>query len=141
MLKETFESLKPELQVYRADGRRELFDAPDVIIPDGDVPAPVRFMPEFDNLLLSHTNRTRVIAEEHRSRVYLPGLRVAATILVDGFVRGAWKVEKTKTATMLVIEPFFKLSRDERAALMEEGEKLIRFVESKSKSFEVRFAE
>lgn len=106
-----------------------------------DVPAPVRFLPEFDNLLLSHSNRTRVIADEHRSKVYLPGLRVAPTILVDGFVRGAWKIEKTKDAATLVIEPFDKLTRHDRAALVEEGESLIRLAEAKSKSFEVRFAE
>ena len=90
----------------------------------------MRFLPEFDNLLLSHSNRTRVIADEHRSKVYLPGLRVAATILVDGFVRGAWKIEKTKNAATLVIEPFAKLTKPERAALIEEGERLVRFVGS-----------
>jgi winged helix DNA-binding protein len=140
-LKETFEKLKPELQLYRAEGRRELFDAPGLVVPADDLPAPVRFLPEFDNLLLSHSNRTRVIADEHRSKVYLPGLRVAATILIDGFVRGVWKIEKTKNTATLAIEPFEKLTRHDRAALIEEGESLIRWAESKSKSFEVRIAQ
>ena len=140
-LKETFEKLRPELQSYRDEGRRELFDLPGMELPDEDVPAPVRFLPEFDNLLLSHSNRTRVVANEHRSKVYLPALRVAATILVDGFVRGAWKVEKTKTAATLLITPFEKLAKKDRTALTEEGEKLVRFIESQAKSFEVRFAE
>src|SRR5215831_7092929 len=70
---------------------------------------------------------------------YLPGLRVAATILVDGYVRGAWKIEKTKTAATLLIEPFDKLNKKDRAALTEEGERLVRFVEPKAKSFGVRF--
>ncbi|HKQ75003.1 MAG TPA: winged helix DNA-binding domain-containing protein [Blastocatellia bacterium] len=138
-LKEMFEKLKPELQTYRGEGRIELFDLPGVQIPAEDITAPVRFLPEYDNLLLSHSNRTRVIANEYRSKVYLPGLRVAATILVDGFVRGAWKIEKTKTAATLVIEPFDKLTKKDRAALIEEGERLVRFVEAKAKSFEVRF--
>jgi len=138
-LKETFEKLKPELQTYRSEGRSELFDLPDVSLPAEDVPAPVRFLPEYDNLLLSHSNRTRVVADEYRSKVYLPGLRVAATILVNGFVRGAWKIEKTKTAATLVIEPFDKLTKKDRAALIEEGERLVRFVEPQAKSFEVRF--
>ena len=137
-LKEPFEKLKPELKIYRAEGRREFFDAPDLAIPSGDVPAPVRFLPEFDNLLLSHSIRARVIADEHRSKVYLPGLRVAATILVDGFVRGVWKIDKTKNAAALLIEPFDKLTRDDRAALIEEGEQLIRWVEPEAKSFEVQ---
>lgn len=140
-LKDTFEKLRPELQVYRDEGRRELFDLPDMKLPAEDVPAPIRFLPEFDNLLLSHSNRTRVVADEYRSKVYLPALRVAATILVDGFVRGAWKVEKTKTAAVLVITPFEKLTKKDRAALTEEGERLVRFVEANAKSFEVRFDE
>jgi len=139
-LKETFEELRPDLQTYRDEGRRELFDVRKAPLPDGDVSAPVRFLPEFDNLLLAHANRTRVIADEYRSEVYLPGLRVAATILVDGFVRGAWKIEKTKNAATLLIEPFDKLTRQDRAALIEEGERLIRFVEEEAKSFEVRIA-
>jgi hypothetical protein len=138
-LKEIFEKLRPELQTYRDEGRRELFDLPEVSLPAEDVPAPVRFLPEYDNLLLSHSNRTRVVADEYRSRVYLPGLRVAATILLDGFVRGAWKVEKTKDRATLVIEPFDKLTKRDRTALGEEGERLLRFVEAKAKSFEVQF--
>jgi hypothetical protein len=138
-LKETFEKLRPELQTCRGEGRSELFDLPGLPLPAEDVPAPVRFLPEYDNLLLSHSNRTRVIADEYRSKVYLPGLRVAATILVDGFVRGAWKIEKTKTAATLVIEPFDKLTKKDRAALTEEGERLARFVEPQAKSFGVRF--
>ncbi len=140
-LKDTFEKLRPELQPYRDESRRELFDLPGVSLPDEDVPAPVRFLPEYDNLLLSHSNRTRVIADEYRKKVYLPGLRVAATILVDGFVRGVWKIEKIKTAAALVIEPFDKLTKKDHAALSEEGEQLIRFVEAQAKSFEVQCAE
>jgi hypothetical protein len=138
-LKDTFEKLKPKLKVYKDQGRRELFDLADVELPPEDKPAPVRFLPEFDNLLLSHSNRTRMVADEHRKRVYLPGLRVAATFLVDGFVRGAWKIEKGKNAA-LIIEPFEKLTKRDRADLIEEGEGLIRFVEPAAKTFEVRFA-
>lgn len=138
-LKDTFEQLRPKLQTYRDETRRELFDLPNLELPAEDTPAPVRFLPEYDNLLLSHNNRTRVIADEDRAKVYLPGLRVAATILIDGFVRGVWKVEKTKTAAALVIEPFAKLAKKERSALQEEGDRLLRFVEAKAKSYEVRF--
>jgi hypothetical protein len=138
-LKETFEKLRPELQSYRGEGRTELFDLPGLPLPSEDVPAPARFLPEYDNLLLSHSNRTRVIANEYRSKVYLPGLRVAATILVDGFVRGAWKIEKTKTAATLLIDPFDKLTKKDRAALTEEGELLVRFVEPDAKSFGLKF--
>lgn len=140
VLKAEFEKLKPELAVYRDEKRQELFDLPTVKLPGEDTPAPVRFLPEFDNLLLSHKKRSRVVPDEYRSKVYLPALRVAATILVDGFVRGAWKVEKTKTAATLLIEPFDKLTKQDRAALTEEGEQLIRFIEPEAKSFDLKFA-
>ncbi len=139
-LQETFEKLKPDLITYRDEGRRELFDLPNLSLPGGDLPAPARFLPEFDNLLLSHSNRRRVLADEYRSKVYLPGLRVAATILVDGFVRGMWKIEKTKNMATLEIVPFNKLIKQDRAALAEEGERLVRFIEADAKSYAVRFA-
>ena len=139
-LKAEFEKLKPELTVYLNEKRQELFDLPTISLPKEDAPAPVRFLPEFDNLLLSHKNRNRIVPDAYRSKVYLPALRVAATILVDGFVGGAWKVEKTKTAATLLIEPFAKLTKQDRAALTEEGEKLIRFIEPNAKSFDLKFA-
>ncbi|MEZ4668659.1 MAG: winged helix DNA-binding domain-containing protein [Anaerolineae bacterium] len=137
-LKEAVEALKPDLVVYPDDGRRELFDMPDAVIPAADTPAPPRFLPEFDNLLLSHSKRTRVIADEHRSKVYLPGLRVAATILIDGFVAGVWKATTAKKVATLTIEPFAPLPKVERQALIEEGERLVRFIEAEAKSYVVR---
>lgn len=138
-MKAVMEKLKPELVTYRDENKRELFDLPDMPIPNS--PAPERFLPEFDNLLLSHDKRTRVVADEYRKQVYLPGLRVAATILVDGVVRGAWKVEKTKTTATLTVTPFAPLTKQNRQALTGEGEKLIRFIELAAKNYEVRFVE
>ncbi|MHB8625955.1 MAG: winged helix DNA-binding domain-containing protein [Aggregatilineales bacterium] len=140
-LKDVVDKLKPELVTYRDEKGRELLDLPDIPLPAADTPAPERFLPEFDNLLLSHNKRTRIIADEHRSKVYLPALRVAATILVDGFVHGAWKIEKKKSVATLTIEPFAALTKQNRAALTEEGERLVRFVEPDAKTFEVRFVE
>jgi hypothetical protein len=140
-LKDVIDKLRPELKLYRDEQKHELFDLPDTPLPSPDVPAPVRFLPEYDNLLLSHAKRTRIIAEEHRSRVYLPGLRVRSTFLIDGFVRGAWKIEKARGAVTLNIEPFEKLTKQNRSALVEEAEQLVRFVENGAKTFEVRFVD
>jgi len=140
-LKETFEKLRPELDIYLDEGRRELFDLPGMVDPQEDTVAPPRFLPEFDNLLLSHSNRTRVIAVEHRSSVYLPALRVAATFLIDGFVKGTWKVENTKNSATLWMSPFGPLTRKDRLMLAEEAEKLVRFISPESKLFEVRTTE
>lgn len=143
-LKEVFEKLRSELQVYRDEGKRELFDLPEKIAPvspDVDTPVPVRFLPEYDNLLLSHSNRRRVLADMYRPKVYLPGLRVAATILVDGFVAGVWKTNVNKGDATLLIEPFNQLENPIKQALFEKGEDLLRFIETDAKSYQVQIIE
>ncbi len=140
-LKDAVEALRPELIVYRDEQNREIFDLPDMTLPDGATSVPIRFLPVYDNLLLSHTKRTRVVADSYRPKVYLPGLRVAATILVDGFVAGTWTTEKKKGIATLTIAPFDTLKPQHRAALSEEGERLIRFTEPDAKSYEIKFAE
>jgi hypothetical protein len=138
-LKERLEALRPALHVYRDSRGRELFDLPELPWPPPEAVAPVRFLPEFDNLLLGHERRTRIIADEHRKRVYLPGLRVAATFLVDGFVAGVWKVTRQKGAATLVLEPFGPLSAAEEDALVEEGGQLLRFVACDAGRHDVQF--
>ena len=128
-LRAAFEELRPELVTFRDERKRELFDLPEAPRPGEDTPAPVRFLPEFDNLVLAHDDRTRVIADEHRPKVVLKNLQVRATFLVDGFVAGAWKVERKKKAATLILEPFGKLAKKITAELEREGEALIRFLE------------
>ena len=139
-LEDAAEELKPELRVFRDEDGKELLDLPEAPRPPDDAPAPVRFVPDYDNLVLSHADRRRVISDEHRKFVFLSAARVRATFLVDGFVAGTWKVEKSRGAATLVIEPFESLPQDARDALIEEGESLVRFVESEARAFEVRFA-
>ena len=137
-LKDPIEKLKPELRSFRDEKGNELLDLPDAPLPPAEAPAPPRFVPEYDNLVLAHADRTRVIADEHRSRVFLSAARVRATFLLDGFVGGTWKIEKTKGTATLVIEPFEPLPEEARDALLEEGERLIRFVEDDAEAFEIR---
>ena len=92
-------------------------------------------------MLLSHSNRTRIVADEYRKQVYLPGLRVAPTFLVDGFVAGVWKIERKKGVATLTIEPFAALPKANRQALREEGEALVRFLESDANDYVVQFVE
>jgi hypothetical protein len=138
-LRGTFETLRPKLAAFRDERKRELFDLPDAPRPPEDVAAPVRFLPEFDNLVLSHEDRTRVLADEHRGRVFTKNLQVRATFLVDGFVAGTWKVERKKKVAVLVLEPFAALARKTRLALEEEGEALLRFVEEEAEGRELRW--
>jgi hypothetical protein len=139
-LKDRIRDLAPDLRVFRDEDGKELFDAPDAPLPPPNTPAPVRFVPDYDNLVLSHADRRRVISDEHRKFVFLSAGRVRATFLVDGFVAGTWKVKKSRGAATIVIEPFESLPQDACEALIEEGERLVRFVEGGARAFEVRFA-
>ena len=141
-LGEIFERLRPRLRTFRDEGGKELFDLPDAPRPDPDVPAPARYLPAFDNLILSHADRARVIADDYRKAIASKNGMVPATFLIGGFARGLWKMERTRGKAALSIEPFESLSRDERDALVEEGERLLRFAASGGAgTFEVRFAE
>jgi hypothetical protein len=123
-LREAAERLRPRLRSFRDEQGRELLDLPDAPRPDPATPAPVRFLPEYDNALVSHVDRTRVIADEHRERVFMRG-----TVLVDGFVRASWRVERRgRSAAAIAVEPLSPLTRAERADVEEERERLLAFM-------------
>jgi len=138
-LREVFESLRPSLVTFRDERKRELFDLPHAARPDEDTDVPVRFIPDFDNLVLSHDDRSRVMADAHRGRVTLKNLQVRATFLVDGMVAGTWKSERKRSAAVLVIEPFGGVPKRTKAALEEEGDALLAFLEKDAKDREVRW--
>jgi hypothetical protein len=117
------ERLRPQLVCFQDEAGRELFDLPEAPRPDPSTPAPVRFLPEYDNVLLSHADRTRIIAPEHRARVFTRG-----SLLVDGLVRGSWKVRVVRRVASLEIERFRPISRRDAAAVEREGARLLTFV-------------
>jgi hypothetical protein len=127
-----------DLERFEDDQGRTLFDLPDAPRPDADVPAPVRFLPEFDNLVLAHADRTRLLDDEHRPLVVTKNLRVKATFLVDGRVAGTWKSARKGKKASLALEPFGKLRKKDIKALTAEGEQLLRLVEQEAASFDVR---
>jgi hypothetical protein len=139
-LRDVFEALRSLLVTFRDERKRELFDLPNAPRPDEDVLAPARFVPDFDNLVLSHDDRTRIVADDHRSRVTLKNLQVRATFLVDGMVAGTWKSERKRKTAVLVIEPFGAVAKRVRAALDEEGERLLAFLEEDATEREIRWA-
>jgi hypothetical protein len=142
-LREVFERLRSRLLVFRDERGNELFDLPGAPRTGPDAPAPPRFLPEFDNATLSHADRTRIIADDHRKAMASRNGMVPAAVLVDGFVRGTWKVERTKKAATLAITPFEPLPQEDRDALADEGERLLRFVATPEETAtgKVRFAE
>ncbi|MFI5796519.1 winged helix DNA-binding domain-containing protein [Streptomyces sp. NPDC051677] len=119
-LREAFERLRPRLLTFRDEHGVELFDLPDAPRPDPQAPAPLRFLPEFDNLLLSHADRTRVVPPEYWGRSW-QGNQAYCTLLVDGFLAGLWKLEQDT----LVIEPFGRLTKAQRDEVIGEGERML----------------
>ncbi|MGW6025438.1 winged helix DNA-binding domain-containing protein [Streptomyces sp. NPDC055099] len=135
-LREAFERLRPQLLTFRDENGVELFDLPDAPRPDADTPAPVRFLPEFDNLLLSHADRARIVPAEYKGRTW-KGNFAYSVFLVDGFLAGVWRVEEgaekgagksaegAKGYGVLTIEPFGTLTKAQRHELTEEAERLL----------------
>ncbi|HEU0006320.1 MAG TPA: winged helix DNA-binding domain-containing protein [Terriglobia bacterium] len=134
-LGDAIERLRPRLRVFRNEGGRELFDVPDGPLPAPDTPAPPRFLPVYDNLLLSHADRTRIIADEHRKQAGA-GL---GTVLLDGFVRGTWRITRHRSKATLIIEPFKRLSKKDTAALIKEGAELLAFVATDADVQDIQF--
>ena len=132
-LRAVFEKLRPRLRSFQDEDGRELFDVPDGLLPDPETPAPPRFLPEYDNLVIGHENRTRVIALEHR---YMIG---NSMFLVDGVLAGIWKIETERKRSRLTISSFKPLRRRDRDALAEEGERLLSFAAAEATTRDLEF--
>ena len=117
------EALEP-LRRFRDDKGRELLDLPRAPLPPPDTPAPVRFLPKWDNLLLGHADRRRVIADELRKAVVGKNGDVGQTFLVDGVVAGLWTAAKGKVA----LQPFSPLPRAARREVEDEAARLEAFL-------------
>ncbi|WP_351222903.1 winged helix DNA-binding domain-containing protein [Streptomyces sp. NPDC002133] len=138
-LMDAFERLRPELLTFRDENGVVLFDLPDAPRPDPETPAPPRFLPEYDNLLLSHADRSRVVAEELKVRTW-KGNRSFCVFLVDGFLAGLWQLEETERTAILTVQPFVKLTRAQHTAVAEEGERLLATMTSAT-ARDVRFGD
>jgi hypothetical protein len=112
---------------------RELFDLPGSPRPPAEVPAPVRYVPDFDNLMLAHSDRTRVIADEHRRHLTTKNLRVNAIALHDGEACASWSVKRTTKLATLELAPFAKLPKAALAELEAEALALLAATEPAAK--------
>ncbi|MFF6994405.1 winged helix DNA-binding domain-containing protein [Streptomyces sp. NPDC008313] len=141
-LRDAFERLRPRLLTFRDEHGVELFDLPDAPRPHEDTPAPPRFLPEFDNLLLSHADRSRVVPPEYKGR-HWSGNQAYRTLLVDGFLAGLWRLDERRKGTdgpevVLVVEEFGDLGTDRRREVTAEGERMLRTM-APTASYDIRF--
>jgi hypothetical protein len=135
-MRELFERLRPRLRTFRDENDRELLDTPRAPLPDPETPAPVRFLPQYDNALLGHKDRTRIIP---------PGVPQWAdigwaSVLVDGFLGARWRLDREKDAATLRVEPIRTLTRAEEAEVSEEGARLVSFLAADATTCDVRLS-
>ena len=139
-LKAVFERLRPELVSLRDEDGRELFDLPDAPRPDPETPAPVRLLGEYDNLLLGHADRRRVIPEDFPWRPMLAPGRFVYSLLVDGMLRATWWLERDgKRSALLAIRPAGRFAKAERADVEAEAARVVDWVAADAERRDVRF--
>jgi hypothetical protein len=140
-LRAVVERLRPRLVSFRGEDGSELWDLPDAPRPDAGTPAPVRYLAPYDNAILSHADRTRIISDEHRRAIATKNAVIPGTILVDGFVAGAWRVDRGRATTTVDVQLFHAVGRRERAELVAEGERLLLFASDGEGERELRIAD
>jgi hypothetical protein len=145
-LRAVMDELRPSLVTFRDEHGAELFDLPSAPRPDGDVPAPVRLAAEFDNLLLSHADRSRVVHPDHLQRFYTINGIFPGSVLIDGFVAGMWRLARAKSTATLTIELFgstrarrHRRPGQQRAQVTREAERMLAFCAPEA-THDIRFA-
>jgi len=129
-----------ELVRLEDDRGRTLVDIPGGILPDPQTPAPVRLLPEYDNVLLSHADRTRIIADGYRPFVFTRAGQIGGTVLVDGFVEATWRTVQTEGSETLTVRPFHRLTPATTSDIEREALSLLAFA-SPGQQHRVEFQE
>lgn len=128
-MREVFEGLRPRLKAFRNERGAELFDVPNAPRPPADIEVPVRFLPDFDNILLAHADRTRILPAGKHLGMFDSNGAVRGSILLDGFVRARWSPGRSDGKTHLLVTPFGKaLAKAEAASVTEEGLRLLKLL-------------
>lgn len=133
-----FNRMRDRLATFRGEAGQELFDLPDAPRPDGGTTVPPRFLPEYDNMMVAYADRTRTMTDDHRKRVCV-GAGIAATVLVDGFVRGVWKLKEQRKTATLTIQLFSSLTKKVRSGVEREAAELVAFAAPEAVTREIRF--
>jgi DNA glycosylase AlkZ-like len=138
---EVLERLRPRLRRFKDETGRDLFDLPDAPRLGPDAPAPPRFLPEYDNVLLSHADRSRFVAEEHRATLYAGERSVQGTVLQDGLVRATWRIRRDRGtgSVTLFVDHAGRLTKRAGSAIVSEGRRMMRLQAADASAVEVRF--
>jgi Winged helix DNA-binding domain len=126
-LREVAGRLRPGLRTFRDENGTELLDLPEAPRPDPGTPAPARLVAEYDNLILSHADRSRVISEPDRRKLYTRNGVFPGTVLLNGFVAGTWRIDRSAAAVTLTVEPFGKMSLPDRDGVTAEAALMLGF--------------
>ena len=131
-----FKALEKELITFAGEDGRVLYDLPDAPRPPADTPAPVRFLPLYDNVYLGYDNRRRMLMDEDIKRLNLFA-DFKPSVLIDGVIAAGWVVSRKKDAARLEIEPYHKLTKKQVREVEQEGEAFLRFMEENAKDYTV----
>jgi Winged helix DNA-binding domain len=126
-LSEAFERMRPELVTFRDPSGRELFDLPEAPRPDPETPAPPRFLADYDNLLLSHADRSRFVGAGAREALTYRTGPIPGALLVDGRTVGAWHIRGDAQQATVVIQLATPLAADDEAAVRAEADAMLEF--------------
>ena len=128
------------LAAYTSENGAQLYDLPELDIVPEEAVAPVRFLPEYDNILIAHRIRTRILPEAHRKKVFVSAGRVLGSVLIDGFVGGIWKSRRDKQCALMAITLFAPASAATRDEIAAEGMRLLRFIDEDAGEYRLIFA-
>jgi hypothetical protein len=137
-LREVFDRLRPQLVVFHDPRGRDVFDLPDAPRPNPETPAPPRFLPEYDNVLLAHADRARFVDDDVRRRIQGEGLAVGS-LLVDGFAGGTWTTARQEGGVVMTIRPLEAMPDVDREDVAAEGLRLLEFLAPGDDRREVTF--
>lgn len=134
--------LRPRLRTFRDERGRELFDLPDALHPDPETPAPPRFLPEYDNVLLSHGDRSRFMPTGDAKALPWGKAPLNGAVLIDGVCSASWHVVRAKDAdrATLVVDHVGRLSSGEADAITAEGGRMLAFLARDTTDRDVRLA-
>ncbi len=139
-LKSQLAATLADLVEYRDAAGKTCYDLPDLTTAAADAPAPIRFLPEYDNILIAHKDRGRILPEIHRKKVFVSAGRVLGSVIIDGFVGAIWRLQRDKARATLLVSLFEAQDTDVRAAIESEGLALLRFIAEDAEDFSVDFA-